>query len=185
MSKEFPSKEAFEKLLRWLNSDRDKAGEKYERIRLRLIRIFAVRGCCEVEDLADETINVVAARIDWLLENYNGDPTLYFYGVARKIYLEQLKKKPPPAPPPAPDRTEIEQHCSCLERCLKRELTPLERRMALRYYEKSKTEKIVSRKQLASELGISMNALRIKMHYIVGRLRPCVEQCLRHLHETL
>jgi DNA-directed RNA polymerase specialized sigma24 family protein len=185
MSKEFPSKEAFEKLLRWLDSDREKAGEKHERIRLRLIRVFAARGCGEPEDLADETINVVASRIDWLLENYEGDPALYFYGVAKKIHLEHFKKKNPPDPPPAPDKSEIEQECECLERCLEQLLTPEDRRLVLRYYEKSKKQKIAIRKQLAKELGISINALRIKVHHIVVRLRPCIDRCLRDLRETL
>jgi DNA-directed RNA polymerase specialized sigma24 family protein len=90
-----PSKETFEKLLRWLDTNRDKAGEKYEKIRTRLIRIFTCRGCGDVEDLADETINVVASKIDWLCENYKGDPALFFYGVAKNIYHEQFKKKPP------------------------------------------------------------------------------------------
>jgi hypothetical protein len=176
-----PTKEAFEKLLDWLNPDRDKAGEKYEAIRVRLIRIFACRGCCDGEDLADETINVVAARIDWLRENYKGDPALFFYGVAKKIFLEQNKKKPPPQPPPPPDLTEVERKCSCLEECLKQELTTPEQRLVLRYHEKDKREKIVLRKQLADELAISINALRIKMYHLHTRLRPCIEHCLQHL----
>src|SRR3712207_8624490 len=37
----------------------------------------------------------------------------YFYGVAKKIYQEQLtkKKKPPPEPPPPPDHTDVEREC--------------------------------------------------------------------------
>ena len=100
-SRVVPSPKSFEKLLNWLDSDRDKAGEKYERIRLRLIRIFTCRGCFEAEDLSDQTINVVASRIDWLIENFKGDPALYFYGVAKKIYQEQFKKKTSPANSPA------------------------------------------------------------------------------------
>ena len=181
MRKAGPTKEAFEKLLDWLDPDRDKAGEKYELIRLRLIKIFACRGCCDVEDLADATINVAASRIDWLIANYKGDPALFFYGVARNIFLEHNKKKPPPPPPPEPDRTEIERKCSCLEECLKQELTVPERRLVLRYHEKEKQERIILRKQLADELEISVNALRIRMHHLHTRLRPCIEQCLQHL----
>lgn len=183
MSNGGPTKEAFEKLLNWLDTDRDKAGEKYEIIRLRLVRIFASRGCCDGEDLADRTINVVALRIDWLLENYEGNPALYFYGVAKKIFQEQNKKKPPPPLPPPPDVTEVELKCGCLEECLKRELSVPERRLVLRYHEKEKREKIILRKQLAEELAISINALRIKVYHIHTRLRPCIEQCLEHLPE--
>jgi hypothetical protein len=180
MRKAGPTKEAFEKLLDWLDADQDKAGEKYEAIRLRLIRIFSCRGCCEGEDLADDTINVVSSRIDWLVENYNGNPALYFYGVAKRILQEQYKKKPPPPPPPPPpDVTEVERECGCLEECLKQQLTVPERSLVLRYHEKEKKEKIILRKQLADELAISINALRIRVHHIHSRLRPCIEQCLQ------
>jgi len=183
MPKGGPSQETFEKLLDWLDTDRDKAGEKYEKIRLRLIRIFTCRGCGDVEDLADETINVVASKIDWLVENFKGDPALFFYGVAKNIYHEQFKKKPLPPLPPPPDVTQVEQQCGCLEECLKRQLTVIDRQLVLRYHEKEKQEKINLRKQIAVELGITLNALRIRVHHIHARLRPCIEQCLQHLLE--
>lgn len=183
MSKAGPSEEAFQKLLNWLDTDPDKAGEKYETIRRRLIRIFSSRGCYECEDLADETINVVASRMDWLLENFKGNPALFFYGVAKKIYHEQFKKKPPPELPPPPDVTQIERECACLEECLKQQLSMSDRSLVLRYHEKEKREKIRLRQQLARELGITINALRIRVHHLHGRLRPCIEQCLQHLLE--
>jgi hypothetical protein len=173
--------DAFEKLLRWLDPDREKAGEKYERIRFRLIGIFSCRGCYYAEDLADETINVVAKKIDWLLENYEGDPALYFYGVSKKIYHVYLKTKPVPELPPLPDKSEIEQQCSCLDRCVDKELSQAERDLVFRYHEKEKGEKIRIRKQIAEELGISLNALRIRVYHLHSRLRPCIEHCLRHL----
>ena len=172
--------DAFEKLLRWLDPDRDKAGVKYEKIRLRLIRIFSARGSYTSEDLADQTINVVVTKIDWLLENYQGDPALYFYGVAKKIYLESQKPKTPPELPPQPDISKIEQECSCLEHCVEQELTQPERELVFRYHEKDKGEKIRLRKEIASELGISINALRIRRYHLHERLRPCIEQCLQH-----
>jgi len=183
MSKGPPTKEAFEKLLLWLSPDWETAGEKYERIRLRLIRIFSARGCCDVEDLADRTINVVASRIDWLIENFQGDPALYFYGVAKKIYLEYLKPKQLPNPPDFVDGSLVEAKCGCLEECLNSGhiLTVAERDLVLRYHEKEKKEKIEQRKRLAAELGITLNALRIRVHNMHTRLRPCIEKCLEHL----
>jgi DNA-directed RNA polymerase specialized sigma24 family protein len=176
MSKrEPPNKEAFDKLLRWLNSDRNNAGEKYERIRFRLIRVFSSRGCYEAEDLADETINVVASRIDWLIENYDGEPALYFYGVAKKIYLEQLKKKPPPdIPPPDPAPPDREEISSYLEQCLQ-ELSPVERDLVLQYQQGEKQVKIQNRKRLAEQWKISRNALRIKIYHLHVQLRECIE----------
>src|SRR5689334_16216090 len=95
-----PSQEAFEKLLAWLDPDRDKAAEKYHRIHLRLVRILAAKGCAVAEDLADETFNVVASKGDEFFKTYDGDPALYCYAVARKLYLEWRKSQlPRPAPP--------------------------------------------------------------------------------------
>jgi DNA-directed RNA polymerase specialized sigma24 family protein len=171
--------EAFEKLLNWLDPDRQKAGEKYRMLHLRLTRIFAAKGCCQAEDLADETFNVIARKIDWLIENYVGDPALYFFGVAKKIY-----KPPRPIPhaPPAPNNTEIEHRCSCLEECLNHVISAAERESVLRYHQKDKGEKIRERKELAKELGISLNALRIRIWHIHAKLRPCVQQCVERLH---
>jgi hypothetical protein len=39
------TQDAFDKLLNWLDSDRERAGQKYETIRLRLIKIFTCRRC--------------------------------------------------------------------------------------------------------------------------------------------
>jgi DNA-directed RNA polymerase specialized sigma24 family protein len=177
MSKrEPPSQEAFEKLLAWLDPDRDKAVEKYQRIYLRLVRIFATRGRADAEELADQTVNVVASKIDHLIETYHGEPALYFYGVAKKIYQESLKPKPLPPPSPPPD-DEIEQRFACLEECLRKVTTPDEAKLVLRYHEGEGQARIENRKQLAAELGISMNALRIRICHIQARLRPCIEEC--------
>jgi DNA-directed RNA polymerase specialized sigma24 family protein len=176
--------ETFEKLLRWLDPDRNRAGEKYEKIRNRLIKILGARGCWDAEDLADQSINIVASKIDWLLENYIGDPALYFFGVAKNVFRDWVKKTPPPNLPPAspPDSTEIERLCGRLEQCLD-ELPSDHHVLVLRYYEGDKKERISNRKRLAQELGISQNALRIKVCHIVSRLRQLMEQCLKQLPE--
>jgi hypothetical protein len=176
MDKGGPTKEDFDKLLLWLDSDRDAAGKKYERIRYRLIRIFACRGCCDAEDLADKCVDRVTAKIDWLLQNYEGNPALYFYAVAKKIYLENIKpKKPLPDPsPPDPDPSDIEQVCDYLEECLK-ELPAADSHLALQYHQGEKKEKIQNRKALADELKISRNALRIRVWHIHVRLKECVK----------
>jgi len=175
------NQEAFDKLLAWLDPDRDKAGEKYNQIQFRLIRIFACQGCCEPEDLADETVDVVIRKIDWLTENYEGDPASYFFGVAKKKHLEQLRKKPLPNPPlPEPPSEEIDQASECLDNCLEK-LTPADRKLAVRYHEESKGAKIRLRKQLAAELGLSINALRIRVFHLHSDLRECVDSCMRKI----
>ncbi len=176
MDKGAPSQQDFDKLLRWLDPDRDIAGEKYTKIQLRLIKIFSSRGCADVEDLADKTFNVILVKIDWLLENYVGDPALYFYAVAKKMYLESLKKKPRPDPPPVdPAPPELEETCAQLDECLQ-ELSSADRNLVLGYHEGEKQEKIKNRKNLAEQLKTTRNALRIKVHHIHARLRECIER---------
>lgn len=181
MSKrEPPSQEAFEKLLAWLDPDRDKAVEKYQRIYLRLVRVFATRGRADAEDLADQTFNVVASKVDGLIESFHGEPALFFYGVGKKIYQESLKPKPLLRPSSPPD-DEIEQRFACLEECLQKVTTPEEAKLVLRYHEGEGQARIENRKQMAAELGITMNALRIRICHIQARLRPCIEECYERL----
>jgi hypothetical protein len=176
--KEPPGQEAFDKLLAWLDPDRDKAVEKYQRIYSRLVRIFSARGCWVAEDLTDETVNVVASRIDYLIAIYHGDPALYFYGVGKNIYREWVKKTPPPAVPRI-DNSEIEYRCGCLQKCLEKLATPEEAKMAIRYHEGEGRARIENRKKMAEELGINLNALRIRICHLQARLRPCIEECFK------
>ena len=178
--REPPSEEAFNKLLAWLDPDSTKAAEKYQRIQFRLIKIFAAKGHVDPESLADETLNAVCLKIDWLLTNYSGNPALFFFGVAKKIHLEQIPKNIPQIPSP-PDNSEIEAGCLCLEKCLKTAVNADEGNWVLRYHEGRGQQRIQNRKLLADELGISINALRIRVFHIQARLRPCIEDCLEKL----
>lgn len=180
--REPPSKEAFDKLLLWFDPDRDKAAKKYQTIQFRLVRIFAAKGCSDPEELVDESFNVAALKIDTLLETYVGDPSLYIHGIAKKIFLE-TKVKPIPDPPPAPDPVELERRSTCLDQCLDRLTTPAERSLILQYHAKEKQERMRIRRQIAEELGCTLNALRIKVFHIHARLRTCIKECLRLLEE--
>jgi len=171
--------EAFEKLLLWLNPDREQAGRKYEDIRRKLIKILTCRGCTCPEELADETINRVTRKVPEVIDNYVGEPALYFYGVAHKMYLEHLRKHRYPLPPPAAERPEdTERDYECLERCMER-LTSKSRDLVLEYYQEEKKAKIDRRKELADRLGIAVNALRIRAHRIRASLQECVFECIK------
>lgn len=175
----------FDELLGWLHADRDQAGRKYEDIRRRLIRIFVHRGCVTAEDLADETITRVAKKVREVRANYNpgDDPALYFYGVARNVYREYLKRRPePPPPPPTTSPYDVDDETpeyDCLDRCLKH-LTQQNRELILEYYQSEEEgAKIESRKKLASRFGLALNALRIRTHRIRVDLKQCVLDCLK------
>src|SRR5918911_1487373 len=158
---------AFDSLLAWLDADRERAGEKYEHIRRRLIKIFTCRGRPDAEELADETINRVTLKATEVSKEYAGDPALYFYGVAQKVFLESVRKpRAAVAPPVAADKSdEDEREYDCLERCME-QISPSSRELVLEYYREDKRAKIEHRKEMALKLGVALNALRIRAHRI-------------------
>ena len=172
------SQESFDALLDWLAPTREQAGLRYENIRLRLIRIFASRGCYDSEDLADETINRVATKVPDIREGYSGDPALFFYAVANHVYQEYRRKRVP-VPPPVllANSVELEKQFQCLEKCLEL-LTTENRELVVDYYQNEKKAKIDHRRLLAGRLGIAPNALRIRACRIRASLSDCVEKCL-------
>lgn len=172
------SQQSFEDLLDWLDSDRDRAGVKYEQIRNNLIKFFTFRGHCEAEDLADETINRVISRMKEVKSQVTGERARYFFGVARKVQMEYLRRKTPePASQSATDTERVEIEYRCLEECISK-LSEQNRELVLRYYRAEGREKIEQRKQLAEELGIELNALRIRAYRIRTVLQKCVEKCI-------
>jgi DNA-directed RNA polymerase specialized sigma24 family protein len=173
------TKEALDRLLHWLDRDRSRAGQRYEQIRSGLIKVFLCRGSVDPEELADETINRVARKVQEIADGYVGDPALYFYGVAKMVYLEYSRRKPvaPHLPPPdAAEETDLRYEC--LEQCMQT-LSAKNRKLILAYYEHESGAKIDHRKELADQMGITANALWIRVHRIKKDLQNCVKQCLR------
>ena len=178
------TQENFDALLNWLDLNREAAGQKYEKIRQRLIRIFVCRGCFEAEELADMTINRVMLKLPQISEKYVGEPTLYFYGVADKVHHEWLRqqkkiKKLELTGTDNYDETEPESESEyeCLEDCLKI-LSIAERELIVSYYKEEKKAKIELRRALASKLGISISALQVKTCRIRAELQKCVRNCV-------
>jgi len=172
--------EDFDRLLSWLDSDPELAGLIYEKIRRRLITILASRHCSIPEELADETIDRVARRIEDIRENYVGEKALYFLGVMNNVHHEYLKLPPPPRPPMV-DEDEVaskEATHLCLDRCLDK-LAPHARGLIERYYSANKRAKIDLRRRLATEFGISLNTLRLRALRIREKLQTCIEKCLQ------
>jgi len=169
--------QAFNKLLDWLGQDRDSAARRYEQIRSRLIRIFTYRGCSIPEELADETIDRVAGKVQQVAGTYVGDPALYFYGVAEKIYLEHTRNRSVLLLP-LPDGLirEIELKYECQEGCMEG-LSQPSRDLIIAYYGNDGRSKVESRKHLAQRLRLKANALWIRAHRIRESLRKCVTEC--------
>ena len=82
--------EAFARLLACLDAAPDQAAAKYEELRQSLVTFFAFRNVADPEDLADETLNRVAYRLSEGQEITTGNPSYYFYAVARNVWRETL-----------------------------------------------------------------------------------------------
>ena len=193
------TQESFDKLLNCLNRDRALAAEGYERIRRKLITFFESRGCYRAEELTDTTINRVARRLIEGIDLYTADPVNFFFGVARKVLQEywdyETRKNASvdlPGPPSEPsqdprimaeqqaDRLVYEQKIACLEKCLD-QLPPKNRELIIQYYYSESKTKIQNRKRLAEELGIQLNAVRIRALRIREKLESCVTSCLKQI----
>jgi DNA-directed RNA polymerase specialized sigma24 family protein len=190
------TQEAFERLLAALDGDRERAGQRYENMRRKLIEFFEARGSHSPNDHADETINRVARRLD---EGESvQDLSAYFYGVARLLLKETLRargKEPialdsaPPPPVGADDeeherrRQEEDRRLQCFEVCLSK-LPAASRVFIVEYYREEKGVKIEQRKRQANALNMSLNALRLRACRIRAELGDCITTCLDRSPET-
>lgn len=179
------TQDAFDLLLARLDSDRQQAGTKYEALRRRLVKFFEWRGCSFPEDLTDDTINRAAKNLE-AGENIH-DLAAYCAGVARRVFLESLRSHQQEqeglravSSSSATPTHESDARRECLERCL-RELSPESSQLIMKYYQGDKQARIEARRDLATRLGIPLNALRIRAHRIRVHLEGCVEQCTKRL----
>lgn len=177
------------------DADRETAGEKYETIRRKLAEFFEARDSDEPHDHVDEAINRVARRIAEGEEIK--DLNSYFYGVARLVWLENLRAREKDrtplelAPTPtAPDTSEqdlnrqVNEHrLSCLEGCLAR-LPASNRTLIIEYYREEKGKKIEHRKQQAKKLNTTLNGLRLRASRIRSELTLCVHSCVKRERQT-
>lgn len=178
------TKEAFDKLLNAFSSDRDEAAKLYERTRLKLCRFFEWKGVGPADELADETLDRVARHLDEgkQIDNLIG----YIVGVAKLVYKEAIKRRtlvsledaPESLRKAEPERVEPDLRQQCFDRCLA-ELSSEKRYLIVEYYQHDKRDKINRREKLAAELGIPMNALRIRAHRIRMGLEQRIKECLK------
>ena len=173
----------FDALLAWLNTDRDKAAQKYETIRAGLIRIFISHGVSQAEDMADEAIRRVCKRLPDIQDSYVGEAARYFHGVARNLIRENYDPReiltdevPEPVLPVSNQTDEYE----CLLRCLQF-ITPAKRELILDYHVYQGHDKIEQHAIMAEELGITEGALRGRVHHIRVKLEECVLKCTQKL----
>jgi RNA polymerase sigma factor (sigma-70 family) len=178
--------EDFALLLAWLDPDPELAGEKYEQVRQNLLDYFRRRGALDAPSLTDEVFARVTKKIRFVAPGFVGNPAHYFLGVARHVLSEWRRQ---------PEMTELPEHLSVLtdetagerkelmlqglEHCWTL-LSPQKQEILLHYYLGMPTLKLSdSREQLARNLGLSLNTLRVTAHRMKNRLKRCIEKSIK------
>jgi DNA-directed RNA polymerase specialized sigma24 family protein len=188
-----PTEAAFRQLLNWLDEGADSGGEKYLEMRRRLAAYFDRRNCRAPDDLADETLNRVARRLEEQGCIKDATPAHYCYIVAKFVLLEYFRepershaaldissdqhRKVYGASSLPEGASDSQQHLlDSLERCLN-ELETEDRELILHYYQGEQREKIERRRELAARLGLTMNALSIRACRIRNKVEACLKSC--------
>src|SRR2546423_11014920 len=90
--KDWPLTEgAFQRLLGWLDEGADSDGQKYLEMLRRLVSYFDRKNCSTPDELADETLNRVARRLEEEGSIETDAPARYCYTVARHAFMEHLR----------------------------------------------------------------------------------------------
>jgi DNA-directed RNA polymerase specialized sigma24 family protein len=189
--------EQFGALLDRLDADRERAWSIYAGVRERLMRFFAEKNCLTAVECADDTLDRAARRLADGAELTVEDPYQYILGIAynvlreywkdaerKMVEMDALGSISHPAGDPEDvrrneeERAERERRLDCLTHCLAEQ--PPEGRAFLAAYHTGATgaERIEERRRLATEMGIELNALRIRACRARDRIEKCLRACL-------
>lgn len=184
------SPSAFHKFLTWLDEGADSEGLKYLETRQRLVSFFDRKNCLNPDELADETLNRVARRLEEEGTIESETPMKYCYIAAKFVFLEYLRSTEKGSVPvdevllKSNDSLKIEEErdlkekrLNCLESCVGK-LEPQNRQLIFQYYYGEERVKIENRRNLAESLGITLNALSIRACRIRDKLESCVKKCV-------
>ncbi len=179
--------ESYPRLYEFLDPrDRRAAMQELEKIRVQLTRMFQSYGADDPEVLAHDTIDRAAVQCEKLTGPCVGPPFPFFRAFAKHVFQESLRERyrtqPLPLCLPAPepdleDQENKELMDRCLEQCLA-SFSDANRELVLGYYLGEKRAKIEHRKELAEQLKVPLNALRIRVCRLRAVLRKCVLECV-------
>ena len=185
---------SFRQLLNWLDEGTNSDGHKYLEMRRRMVAYFDRKNVSTPDELADETLKRVAARLEEEGITESDSPAKYCYIVARFVFMEHLRARQKSEAlldglrrqaegyrsdsPEAAEKKDVKElMLNCLEQCTDK-LEPLHREIITRYYVGKERIKIENRRALAESLGITQNALSIRACRIRDKLEACVRQCI-------
>ncbi len=193
-----PTETIFREFVHWLDEGTDSDGQRYLEVRRRLELYFDRKNCVAPGELADETLNRVARKLEESGEITDVGPLQYCYIVAKYVFLETLRaeKRAPfhrplsnsnPSSLPGQSAPLLEadsapEHkekiAGCLEDCLKN-LSTAERDLIVEYYRGHQRDKIERRAALATQLGLTANGLSIRASRVRQKLEACVETSMK------
>lgn len=184
------TRKGFALLLSNLDPVADKASEKYEELRIRLVHYFRLSCACPqawADALADKTIDRIALKLEQgtQVEKIGA----YALATARYIWLENkdvlreqnLGDELIDIPDQAQVDEESDERYLCLKQCLDTDIKDkADRDIILKYYDAAKGEKNKDhRKKLAQSLSILPGALKVRAFRLRKILEECIRECLK------
>jgi hypothetical protein len=164
--------EAFIKFLRRLQPDSPSTEHAYQATRLKLKKYFQWKRCNDPQDLADETIKRLVAK----LKDKDDDsdtiesPSGYLRTFAKHVYYESVRQNIKDEKI-AKGLQEVElqfvdEQEDCRKECLQK-LAPQDRELIIAYYAGVALD------------HTNLNSLRVRIHRIKMKLKACYEECLK------
>ena len=194
-------KDALVHLLRWLSPDEEQAGQHYEKLRRKLLELFARRGVpsSAIEELADETLDRVGRKLAAGEVVQHPEPMAYVHGVARNVLSEYWRRQSQRVNKEVlfedlsphdmatleskrrhwEARQEKERWLECLDEFLET-LAPEDEALLRACHQDDPRQQTGNRRAAAERLGLAENSLRVHLHRIrqalERKVRACVER---------
>ena len=192
--------EATEKVSRrfldWLDEGANSNGRRYAEVRRRLELYFDRKNCVEPAELADETLNRVAKKLEENGGITEVRPLQYCYIAAKFVFLETLsgEKRAPfhrpliganPSNGSGQPGTDLRAHSAieskakiAADECLN-SLPIADRDLFVDYYRGQQPGKIERRAALATKLGLTANGLSLRAVSLRQKLETCIQANLK------
>ncbi len=182
-----PNAESYILLLKTFSSDEETATDAYLKLRNLLVKFLQIKGDDEPEESADETLDRVAAKIgaNVLIE----DLTKYSFGVARLVFLENLRKSANrkkafenfQAEYERLEITEESDDFKPFRECFE-SLPDTDKNILRDYFEDLPNAELNEKRlKLADLQSLSLNGLRLK----IFRLRKHLDDCVRGFRKKI
>lgn len=191
--------DAMTHLLLWLSPDKEQAGQLYERLRRKLIELFARKGVpnLTLPELADETLDRVGRKLAEGEVIRNPEPMAYVHGVAVHVLSEFWRKQTrktkheiniddlsprdlarvQSTQRPQNQQEEKEIWQQCIDEFLK-SLPPEDEALLRKCYQDDQRQQSANRRQAAKRMGLAENSLRVYLHRIRQTLQRKVRACV-------